>query len=335
MFLFLHDIGATPSLWIPTIRALLGDKANNYNDNWLKENFTLALPGHTNQDRFFDMADVYKDILNFQKTKHEAQQEVANQLLLNNTRSFITSLKSKKLVLIGHSFGSLVALNFSTKHREDVEKIVIIALGSRFSKFGLFLKQMEFNRLNSKKRHELQLEIETAENLRHRVLVSHFLDNPNRRSYQSGLRIMKKYNFKKLFKQLSIKEQIDLATLPILAIGGKLDRLTKYTSIQELEHILETQAPKEYVIEEQVQKTSQTIIISQESAKTQQKKELKKEIKLDFKIILYNQSSHSPMDKYYQEVAGDIKKFLENEENLNLNQNINLNSIDKRKDIVF
>lgn len=331
MFLFLHDLGATPSLWIPVIRSLLGEKSGQYSDVWLKDNFTLPLPGHVDQDKKIEMADIYADILKFQTEKLQAQNELANQLLLNNTHSFISSLKSKKLVLIGHSFGALVALNFTTNYIKQVEKISLISLGTRFSKIGMFLKNMEFKRLNSKKRHELQAEIEATENLRHKILVSHFLEKPNRKAYKSGLEIMKKYNFKKLFKKLSINQQIGLATLPILAIGGKLDRLTRYSSIQELEYILENDSPDEFPEEEKEEKPPQTIIISQPAKSAEIKKEEDNKVKTDFKIILYNNSDHSPMDKYFNEVAVDLKKFLEKGEKPNLNS-IN---IDKRKDIIF
>jgi pimeloyl-ACP methyl ester carboxylesterase len=328
MFLFLHDLGATNSLWIPTIRHLLGEKSNEYSDKELKDIFTLQLPGHGNRDKYFEMLDIHKEILKFQEDNLHKQNQIADTLLLNNNMAFINSLRSKKLVLIGHCFGAMVALDFAIKQQKQAEKLVLIGLGAKFSRIGILLKTLEYKKLDSKKRYQLQQEIENSQNLRYKILLSHFLENPVRRSYKTGFKLIKKYNFKKIFKQLTISQQIELATLPILAIGGKLDRNTRFSSIQEIENILTSKIPKEFQEEEDKQSQKKTVINKDEAS---QEENSQSKIEVNFKIVLYNQSDDSPMDKYPNEVADDLRKFLEKGKISNLTSI----QIDKTSDIIF
>ena len=107
-----------------------------------------------------------------------------------------------------------------------------------------------------------------------------------------------------------------------------MDRNTRFSSIQEIENILTSKIPKEFQEEEDKQSQKKTVINKDEAS---QEENSQSKIEVNFKIVLYNQSDDSPMDKYPNEVADDLRKFLEKGKISNLTSI----QIDKTSDIIF
>jgi esterase/lipase len=288
MLLFLHDLGLSGSWWIPTIRGVLGESIAEKNDFWLKENFTLTLPGHGNRpDENFDIDDIIREVGNFQEKKYQTQREVAQKVMFSQEKQLVEAIKSYKLYVFGHSLGGVIALNLASK-TQKVEKMILLNCGNNFNNFEIILKKLHLQRYNNKKRADIQKEIQKTSKIEQKTILSNFLENPNKKGYKSALSIMSQHNLERLFSHISIDQQRNIVTIPTRLFVGKSDNIVKVNSAEKLEKIFTTP-----ILEVAKKVSDKQTIIGQNKASA-----IKKEIKkVDFKKIIYSNSGHNLMEK--------------------------------------
>ena len=244
MFLFIHGVGATRTLWLSQIRAALGF-GSEIDDKTLIDLFTISLPGHPSNDSSFTIQDCEKSILEFETRTRPLQKQIALKMSLTHRPEIIKSLIDPKLIIVGHSLGAVIAIDFSLKYNQKVKKLIIISCGTRFSKWsiGLFFDIFIFKFLVKINRQWLSKIQKKKISLRHKILLDILLENSKHSGLKSGLKITKQYDFEKLFQQLSLNQQLDFLKIPVLAIQGRYDLFNSINSSIKLENLVDHKTP--------------------------------------------------------------------------------------------
>ncbi len=238
MFLFVHQLGSTKSLWLPQIRGILG-LDEGYSDKQLLDLFTIALPGHPDDDASFGFEMTRKLIDQFVEEKFLKQQEIGKKMVLTNRQTVIQAIKSPKLIIIGHELGGAIALDYALDNISKIRRLVLVGCGASFSSTALTLKKYYFDRLAKLSTNKLQDRFNKTKDLRHKNFLFLFSENSSRQAFYSGLKIMRNFDFGKKFEKLSLDEQKQLAKLPILSIRGSRDWLCRKSSVVRLQSELD------------------------------------------------------------------------------------------------
>jgi pimeloyl-ACP methyl ester carboxylesterase len=295
MFLFIHGTGATNSLWLPQIRELF-ELGPEFSDTELIKHFTIQLPGHVKDDRYFEIVDIKRMIDDFREQNRDFQQHLAPKFLLGKHAKLAQCLQDERLILVGHSVGGVISLHYTADHMESVRGLVLIGCGHNFNplvkRFGTGahrkLKRKDLRKLN-----ELAPKIK---NIRQRLLVNIFAENPDRKGFQSCLDIVNKHNATQWYKLLSLDQQRALNKLPILLINGRFDSINTVLSAQKFAKILRSR-------EDLLEKPT-TVINQVDNQKNQ--KQLPTS---NFELKIYPWSTHEPMDDAMMRFVNDLKEF--------------------------
>lgn len=291
MFLFIHGTGATNSLWLPQIKAIF-DFEKSYSDSFLIENFTLQLPGHPDNDAQFTIEDIEVEIEKFRQEKHQFQAKIAEKMVLNPKQSQLAkTLKDPRLVLVGHSVGGVISLHYAGKNFSRVMGLVLLGCGNNFSKIALFGRGFYLRALEKRKLDWLREHVKIARNIRLRVLLSIFAENPARKGFKSCLEIVKHHNFGTWYNQLSLNDQIKFSELPILLINGRFDSLSTIFSARTFKKVLQS---RRNIIE-----PKKTVINAKNNPKNEK-----------FILKIYPWAAHQPMEDNLQMFVADFKRFL-------------------------
>jgi pimeloyl-ACP methyl ester carboxylesterase len=291
MLLFIHGSGATNSLWIPQIRGVLSLEDQDLSDKYLLELFTISLPGHPKDDRYFDIEDVVKIIHTAILEKRAKQLELADKLMFSKNKEAVEAIKSSKVTLIGHSLGGVAALAYSFRNLNNVEKIILVSCAFSFSKSAVRLLDILYNKfifnIGIK---GIQALFRTVRDIRLKTILSICLENPEKKGLKSCTKICYEYSFDRVYKLLSLDEQLKFSQIPILGIGGKRDRLVTPNSYLKLKKYLDNQdkflSTKKILIEDT------------------HKPELN-----NFSYTIYP-GGHEPMDNHRVRFVREVREFL-------------------------
>jgi pimeloyl-ACP methyl ester carboxylesterase len=291
MLLFIHGSGATNSLWIPQIRGILSLEDQDLSDKYLLELFTISLPGHSKDDRYFEIEDVVKIIETAVQEKRDRQLELADKLMFSKNREAVDAIRSPKLSLVGHSLGGVAALAYTFRNLNSVEKIVLVSCAFSFSKTAVRFLDMLYNKfifnIGIKGTQTL---FRTVRDIRLKTIFSICLENPDKKGLKSCTKICLDYSFDRVYKLLSLDEQLKFSQIPILGIGGRRDRLVPPNSFKKLEKYLDNQdkflSTKKILIEDT------------------HKPDLN-----NFSYVIYP-GGHEPMDNHRVRFVKDVREFL-------------------------
>ena len=198
MYLFIHGTGATNSFWLPQIRAILS-LDNSYSDASILETFTITLPGHPRADKLFKLEDTEKFIKDSYEQKLRLQQKLANKLLLSGKAEIVAGLRSNKIILVGHSVGGVIALNFATTNSGMVEKIVLISTPNQFNqKLVKFLNWFYHRLVFARSINFLRNLKNFVSSLRWKTALQIFIENPKRKGFNSLMDIVINFNFENI-----------------------------------------------------------------------------------------------------------------------------------------
>ncbi len=291
MYLFIHGTAATSSFWIPQIRGIL-NLDETYSDASILETFTLSLPGHPNNDKTFSLEDTNKLIEENFLPKLALQQKLANKLILTGKPEVVSALRLDKIVLVGHSVGGVIALNFAMKMPNLVEKIVLISTPNRFNSglinsLNWFYKNLIFTR-SEKTLKRIQ---KIVGSIRWKTALQIFIENPKRKGFNSCMKIVQAHNFEKEFRKLTLEDQLKLIKIPILAISGQTDLLATVSEVQKLGIVIESYAD--------VAKSKKTIIDLNNTSATP-----------TFHYKMYKGVGHNTMDEDLVSFIYDFREFL-------------------------
>jgi pimeloyl-ACP methyl ester carboxylesterase len=291
MFLFLHDLASTNSSWLPVIRSTLSLGAD-YSDRFLLETFTISLPGHPQNDAVLNESNIEKSIQKFIKQKYTAQLEIGKDMIFFEEQKIVKSLKSQKIILIGSGLGSVLALKFAVRNPDLLERLVLINCGQKFHKVGLFFLKLKITRLKTKKSPELHKLLHKQTDLNQKLLLSNLIENSDSKALKSGLKILRKFNFEKIYKTHLLETQRKLNQIPILAISGKQNPLVKPNSVKNLQKVFSGQKLGLF---------KNIFNFSNKSSKY---------INPNFALNIYPKSSTSLLQSNLPQLVIDIKDFL-------------------------
>ncbi|MEM1312400.1 MAG: alpha/beta hydrolase [Patescibacteria group bacterium] len=291
MLLFIHGSGATNSLWIPQIRGIFSFEDQDISDRYLLDLFTISLPGHSKDDKYFEAQDVARAIELLVPEKREKQLELADKLIFSNNKEAVNALKSPKVFLIGHSIGGVVALNYTFRNLNLVEKIVLVSCAFDFDNIGINITSFFCNQLlfRVKPKYIQSFQHKTS-NIRLKTLFSICLENPDRKALRSCTKICREYSFASIYKLLSLEEQLKFSKIPILGVGGYSDRLVSASSFKKLKKYLNKQ--------DKLLSTKKTLIQEQQTTPLN-----------NFIYKLYP-TGHHPMDDQRLWFIQDVRDFL-------------------------
>jgi pimeloyl-ACP methyl ester carboxylesterase len=293
MYLFIHGTGATSSFWLPQIRGIL-NLDETYSDGSILETFTLSLPGHPNDDRKFSLEDINKKIQEDFATKLALQQKMANKLILSGKPEIVAGLRNDKIILVAHSVGGVVALNFAMKNPNMVEKMVLVSTPNQFNLslinfLDWFYKNLVFPR-SEKFLKKLQ---KLVGSIRWKTALQIFIENPKRKGFDSCMKIVKSHNFEKEFRKLTLEDQLKLIKIPILAISGQRDFLASVSQVKKLGEVIQNYAG--------VAKSKKTIIDLNNTIPSS-----------TFQYKMYKGVGHNTMDEDLVSFIYDFREFLKN-----------------------
>jgi pimeloyl-ACP methyl ester carboxylesterase len=290
MLLFIHGSGATSSLWIPQIRGIFS-LDQSFSDKYLLDLFTVSLPGHPKDDCYFELDDLVKLIDSAVQEKKSKQAELADKLMFSKNREAVDVLKDEKVVLIGHSLGGVAALAFTFRNLNIVSKLVLVSCAFNFDSFNINLLDNLYNKIVFKlsiKR--LQRLFSFVSDIRLKTIFNICLENPDRKGLKSCYKIANEYSFDKMYKLLSLDEQLKFTQIPILGIGGRNDKLVGVKSYKALENYLD----------EQDKFLSTKKILIEDKPKSEFN---------NFSYKIYP-GGHEPMDNYLVTFVNDVREFL-------------------------
>lgn len=288
MFLFIHQLGGTRSLWLPQIRSILG-LDNTYSDKQLLDLFTICLPGHPDDDEELNFIKTRKIIDNFVEEKFSKQEEMAKKMVLINRPEIIKSMKSPKLVIIGHELGGTIALNYTLTNINKINRLVLIGCGNHFNQWTLKILKYYYQRLTNLNLGSLRKKYQKAKKLRFKNFLYIFSENTSRKSLESGLEMLQNFNFSKSFQKLDLDEQLLTTKIPILIIKGQFDLLCSQKSVIKFQDTLD---PTKEIWQ---QKKAYINLGKRESS---------------ISVKIYPFSGANPMDKDPVSFAFDIRQFL-------------------------
>lgn len=291
MYLFIHGTGATNSFWLPQIRAILS-LDNSYSDASILETFTITLPGHPRADKLFDLEDTEKLIKDSYEQKLGLQKKMASKLLLSGKAEIVAGLRSDKIILVGHSVGGVIALNFTTTNIGMVEKIVLISTPNQYNQKLVKLLNWFYHKIIFTKSLNFLRSLKNfVPSLRWKTALQIFIENPKRKGFKSLMDIVINFNFENIFKKLTFDEQLKIMKIPILAISGSSDNLCRPSEVRKIGEVLSSNA--------EMVKSKKTII-QVNSNKTES----------SFTYKLYKGAGHNTMDEDLVSFVYDFREFL-------------------------
>ena len=292
MYLFIHGTGATNSFWIPQIRSILS-LDEKYTDASLLDTFTLALPGHPNNDKNFSLEDTEEIIKDIFSAKQSLQLKLANQLILTGNSQVVAGLRSDKIILIGHSVGGVIALNFAMKNASLVEKLVLISTPNQFNLIEINFLDWFYNNFVFKRSQKFLKWLQgIVVSVRWRTALQIFIENPKRRGFKSLLKIVKEYDFDKSFRKLTLDDQLKLLLVPILAISGSGDWLVSSAEVNKIGKSIQNYA--------EIARSKKTIINLENNNESED----------NFHYKLYKGAGHNAMDDDLVSFVYDFREFL-------------------------
>lgn len=289
MFLFIHKLGGVRSLWLPQIRGILG-LDESYSDKQILDLFTLALPGHPDDDEELSFEKTRELVSLFAESKFAKQEELSRKMVLVNRPEIIRAMKSPKLVIVGHELGGAIALDYTLANLHRINRLVLVGCGNHFNRWGLKLLRYYYRRLANSSLNDLRRRYLRVKNLWLKNFLYIFSENISRKSLESGLKMLQVFDFWESFQKLDLDQQFSMTKIPILAIRGQFDWLCPSNSLTRLQRILD---PSKEIWQ---QRRKAAIHLGQQEA--------------NVTIKTYHLSGPNPMDKDPISFALDIRQFL-------------------------
>lgn len=316
MVLFLHGTGATSSLWLSHIRNIFGLN-QDYSDKQILDLFTISFPGHPTKDRNFDYSDIENQINAFLAENRSKQSELAQKLLFSNNKIAVNALRNPKLILIGHSLGGAVSVQYALRNLDVVTKIVSISSGFGFNHFALSLIKFLYYKIIFKLGlRQLQAILYLVRSLRLKTILNICIENPERKGLISSENLLFDYNFENLYKKMSLDEQLKFRQIKVLGINGQFDFLNLVSSMKKLQTFLLEQNKilnlKHTSVLPKTDIKLGTIIVSS-GKKTEtlvSEKSIEKTDSTNFQYKVYAWKGHNPMDESPQRFLDDTLDFL-------------------------
>jgi pimeloyl-ACP methyl ester carboxylesterase len=288
MFLFIHGTLATPSLWLPHIRSTLSLGAE-FSDRELINAFTLQLPGHPDKDAVFTYKDFREYIAQFRKSQYVKQKQIAQKLIMRGNKQVVQGLQDKRLIIIGHSVGGALSLEYAIKNSNEIIKLVLVSTPNQFNL--TYLRSIRFTiwTLNIFSKGMIRVSARILPFKRWRVAASLLEENPKQLGFRSCITYLLTYDFESLYSISSLNDQLHLSRIPILLIGGSYDLVAPSYQISKLKKLLSPDT--------NLMKSKKTVI--------------KGNLKYHEPVtkIIYN-AGHNAMDSRPREFVADVQEFL-------------------------
>jgi pimeloyl-ACP methyl ester carboxylesterase len=251
MFLFLHDFGQSGSTWLTFLRTFFQISPKHFSDKFVIEAFTFSLPGHFETDQEFDYGEIARQIWEVYEDKLAAQEEIATVLSSSWEHHLFSLLKSPKISVIGHSLGSLLALEFAAKNPKKVENLILLSSGSKFYSLPNSLWLWETRQLLRQPRRQIQQKLDKLDlgpaTFRRRIFLSALLENTDRKGLYSALNILLSFDFEKLYKSLTMAEKKGFQRIPKLIMNGQKANLFTPSQAYNLQKLLHSEAEEAQV----------------------------------------------------------------------------------------
>lgn len=234
MFIFIHDVGETKSLYVHLIRKFL-NLSKEHTDKQILSYFLFDLPGHPYNDQDFKLNDLRQMIFDFQERSLQFQLNLAKKLILTHSVEFIQGLKSTKIILIGFGGSGVFCLDFALHYPKDVGKIISFSTQTKINRLSLNLRNYQDHSLDKTSIKKLVKIYKQTKNLKQKIKLSIFLENHQRRAYFQAMKLVKNYNLIKTFNNLHRDDQENFKKIPIFWIDSKMDFLSKYSRIKRFQ----------------------------------------------------------------------------------------------------
>jgi len=297
MFLFLPDLVNTNSHFLKILKVLF-EFDSSYTDKKILQTFTIPLAGFDDTDQELNLTKISQQIETFQKEKYIEQSKIAEKMLFSEEGSVVKHLKKNQLILIGFGFGGLLSLYFTANRFRNVSHLVLVNFGEDFNWLKLWKQKIEFKKLQKLSRQKLTQKMLQSSDLLQKTKYNFVLENPQLKGVFSALNLMSDFNFRKYFQTLSITQQLEFSDLPILTLHTKKPGFTSYQSVQNFGKIIKTKF--------KVKTKNQKIVISKNRSA-----DSLSSLQLDlFQNVVYKTKEQSLLEKYFFEIADDLKEFL-------------------------
>ena len=238
MILFIHGIHQSAGVFLPLIKAIIGDN-HLFEDKLLLDSFCLWLPGYDKKDREFNYKYIEDEIYDFINQKRQIQTEIASKLLFSSIILPIQMIKESKVNIIGCDVGAGVALDFSAHNPDKVSSIVMIDCSSNFGNLRSKWTILNTNRLINQPAHIISQKYETETEIYKKIFLSNIATYPSAKGIFSYLNLFKSYNFGSTFDKISIDQQNILSQVKILNIVDKKYGLSDNFGTKKLQKILD------------------------------------------------------------------------------------------------
>jgi pimeloyl-ACP methyl ester carboxylesterase len=288
MFVFVHGTLATPSLWLPQIRAILS-LGREYSDQELIKLFALKLPGHPADDHAYSYKEFKSNLEEFQLQQYPKQLALAQKLILKGDKPVVQTLQDKKMIVLAHSVGGALTLEYTLKNPTTIKKLVLVSTPARFNQLFLGVIFPMIQSLKFFDQKSILFFSKLMPFKRWRVALDLLRQNKRQLAFASIIKYLRNFDFNKLYSVSSLNQHLALSKIPILLVGGKYDIIAPAQSIRRLHKILVTDTA--------IMNTKKTII----TGKTPLSDPVKSKI---------YPSGHNSLDTNIVEFCADVRTFL-------------------------
>jgi hypothetical protein len=169
--------------------------------------------------------------------------------------------------------------------------LVLISCGEKFNLPIIWLSKLYLNFIFSLKLKHIIFLSKKVPNIRSKTALNIIAEHPKHLGILSCLKIISEYNFSKIFKKISLNEQVEFSKIPILAINGRLDLISTKNSLLRLEKKFNNFLP--------LLNRKKTVISSTNKIRNS-----------NFNYQIYPWSGHNPMDTDIVSFIYDLHNFM-------------------------
>ncbi len=250
MILFIHGLYQTSSSFLPFIKKLfdlnsVDQNPDKFTDKFLLDIFCLNVAGYDLPDSSFLYRDLEKNILESLTSRHQAQLDIANKLVLSNPVLSTNLLKDPRINIVGQDVGAVCGLYFLANYGGNsgiCKSLVLIDCGVNFGSIlearAYKLESFWTKRTLKQPISKIQIKYDKTKIMYDKNFLATALHYPQHQGIKSYTKILDNYDFKGFFGRLSIEEQKDFNNTPILVIGNSKTGFSNISSLKKIPKII-------------------------------------------------------------------------------------------------